>query len=213
MQFFNSSTKAFKKSKKVAEILMSISFSQKLIKCMIQKGVISSDDEDVFLYGVKQGFLMLLNIVTFVLIGLFSGTLIYVTTFLIAVMMLRSFAGGYHASTPMRCYLVSSMMVFVVALLSLHIQINQLVLLGLLVILGILIILLSPVDTTNKRLDELEKKVYKRKATKICIIEVIIALAFLSARINFIVIGIFWALVLILFMQILEMVVKPKVHE
>ena len=184
--------------------------SQKITNYLIHNGDISPDDEEIYLYGVHQGLFMLLNIATFVTFSLIFGTFAYMLTFLLAIMILRSFAGGYHASTPIRCYAISSVMVGLFVFLSLHIQFNQRVMMVLLVIIGIFIILLAPVDSTNKRLDELETRVYKRKAAKICIVEVIIALAFIPVGLRFVTVGIFWALAVILLLQVLEILTGSK---
>ena len=186
------------------------SLSQKLVKHMIYMGVVSADDEDIHLHGVNQGFLMLLNIATSVFIGIITRTFAYVSVFLLTIIMLRSFAGGYHASTPFRCYTMSSVMVGLVAFLSSHIQFNYCITAGFLVAIGIFIILLSPVDSANKRLDELEVRVYKRKTAKICIVEVIIALVFIPVGLRFVTVGIFWALVIILLLQLLEILIGSK---
>lgn len=181
---------------------MSSRLSQAFVKFLIHKGVVSADDKETYLYGVNQGLLMLLNMVTFVFIGLITGTLTYVLVFLFAIIFLRSFAGGYHASTPTQCFVGSSFAVVVMAFLFQQIQLSQWVMAGLLVIIGVSIIQLSPVDSANKRLDAVEIKVYKRRAAKICLAEVIIALVFLSRGIRFVSNGIFWALVIILLLQV-----------
>ena len=205
-----SSEKVVKKSKEITKILMALNLSDKIVDCMIQNGTISSDDKEIYLYGVNQGLFMLLSVVTFMIVGLITGTFVYILAFLFAVMMLRSFAGGYHASTPLRCYTLSSVVVCLVVFLYSHIQFNYCIMAGLLVAIGIFIILLSPVDSTNKRLDELETKVYKRRSAKICIVEVIIALVFIPVGIRFVTVGIFWALVIILLLQLLEILTGSK---
>jgi accessory gene regulator B len=171
---------------------------------MESKGVISPEDREIYLFGIWQGLFMLLNIITMSLVGLVSGAFLYVLVFAFAYLPLRSFAGGYHAKTPLRCYFASTAITVLVAVMSLAITFNAHVLAVLLPIHGALIIALSPVGNANKPLDNLEKKVYKKKAVQICAVQVIIALGFIPVGVRFITVGIFWALLMVLVLQVTE---------
>ena len=182
----------------------------KVTNHMENKGTFSPSDREIYFFGVYQGLFMILNIITMALIGLVSGAFLYVFVFALAYIPLRSFAGGYHAKTQLRCYIASTAMIlFVVAaspIITLSIQME----IALLLIFGVHIIVLSPVGHANKPLDDLEKKVYKKKAVKICIGNVAVALIFIPMGIQFITTGILWALLMVLFFQVLERLVGKK---
>ena len=167
-------------------------------------------DRVVYLYGIYQGLVILINMTTIIIIGLVLGAIIYVLTFTVAYTFLRLFAGGYHASTLVRCYLATISMVVLVASLSLNVHLSEWAIAVLLIVVGASIILLSPVDSANKRLDELEKMVYKRRTTKICLFEVVIAIAVLPFGLRFVSVGIFWALVVVLLLLVLELLKGTK---
>ena len=178
---------------------------------MERTNTIESKEREIYLFGIEQGLFMLFGIVTMSFIGLLFGAFFYIVIFTSAFLSLRSFTGGYHAPTQLRCYISSTVMTILIAVMSLEVTFNTPRMIVVLFISGALIIALSPIGNANKPLDELEKKVYKRKAIQICIVEILIALVFILLDIQFITTGIFWALVMVLSLQVLEKLVGEKV--
>jgi len=176
----------------------------KVVENMEKNDVIAYEDREIYLFGVQQSLIILLNLLTMAIIGLTLGAFGHIVTFSIAYIPLRSFAGGYHASTPMKCYIASSAMIVCVALLSRLVFIENIPIIILLLLIGIIIMVLSPIGNENKPLDSLEKKVYKKKAVTICIIQIVIAVIFLSLSVHFVSIGIFWAQAMVLLLLSLE---------
>ncbi|MDE5758537.1 MAG: accessory gene regulator B family protein, partial [Allobaculum sp.] len=87
---------------------------------------------------------------------------------------LRSFAGGIHAKTAKRCYAYSCIMIIVVLLVIKFFPFGIIVCSCLSLISGVIIFLLSPVEAENKKLDALEKSIYKKRARIILLIEMIV---------------------------------------
>ena len=182
----------------------------KIVNHIEASGGISSEDREIYLFGVWQGMFMFLGIGTMALVGLLFRAFPYILLFVIAFMPLRSFAGGFHAKTQLRCYLASTITTVFIAIVSPITVVNSSLMIALLLVFAMLIILLSPVGSANKPLDDLEKKVYKRKATKICLFEVFIALVFIPLGVHFVTTGIFWALVMVLILLLLELLFGKK---
>lgn len=70
--------------------------------------IISSDQEVVCKWGMTHILDTLFNIATFTAIGLLFRMLPETAVFTVAYIPLRSFAGGYHAKTPFRCWVISN---------------------------------------------------------------------------------------------------------
>lgn len=87
---------------------------------------------------------------------------------------LRSFAGGIHAKTQFRCFIFSLIMLFLIALINKYIFIPNYISYIALIFSFITVMLLSPVETPNKPLDKMEKKVYGKKVKIIALIETFI---------------------------------------
>lgn len=95
-------------------------------------------------------------------------------------MLLRRYAGGFHAKTPVRCYIYSSTMVLL-ALLVLKHMFNSICISICMFGVGIFIIFLySPVEDKNKPLNAIERLVYQKKARLYLIFEAVFNIAMMS---------------------------------
>lgn len=139
-------------------------FSDRVADSLVEAGAVPTEDKALYEYGIRQGIFLVINIGTAVLIGLLLGMVWQCIIFLIAYNPVRTYAGGYHARTPLACYLIS-------------IPITTAVLLGIkllpwsgylcaivLFCSTMIVVLLAPVADPNKPLNEREKSVYKNRA-------------------------------------------------
>lgn len=85
--------------------------SHRIADLFVKNEVIACEDKDVYIYGLEQGFLMLTNIVTTILIGLVFRMVWQSIVFMMAYIPLRIYAGGYHTKTQLRCYLFSILLI------------------------------------------------------------------------------------------------------
>lgn len=144
----------------------------------VRDGVITEEDKELYTFGMQQGLIILLNIISTIIIGIILNMVWQSVVFLLAYMPLRSYAGGYHARTQVRCYLIS-LFITVVALLGMR-EINWTnftALFSVIISAGIIYVL-TPVEDANKPLDTSEKIEYKKKTRRILLLETIVALAF-----------------------------------
>ena len=127
---------------------------------LVQEGIISREDAGLYSYGLEQGLLLLLNIGTALLIGLLLDEFVACVIFLACFLPLRAMAGGYHARTPLRCYLLGMMLVTVAlaAIKWLPWTMEGTVITA--VIASAIIWRLAPVEDENKPLDEKEKALF-----------------------------------------------------
>lgn len=136
-----------------------------LSRRMAERGIIKEEDREIYQFGIRNGFIILLNIVTAFLIGLFTEQLLAVCVFTVSFMTLRSFTGGYHSDSRLFCYIGSNLVLFIpVYTGSLFVRAPiPAVLLVLAAALGI-ILALSPMHSKNRKLDQTEKKHFGRRA-------------------------------------------------
>ncbi len=136
-----------------------------LSRRMAERGIIREEDREIYQFGIRNGFIILLNIVTAFLIGLFTEQLLAVCVFTVSFMTLRSFTGGYHSDSRLFCYIGSNLVLFIpVYTGSLFVRAPiPAVLLVLAAALGI-ILALSPMHSKNRKLDQIEKKHFGRRA-------------------------------------------------
>ena len=113
-----------------------------------------------------MGITVLLNLISTIVIGVIAGKVFESIAFLVFYIPLRSYAGGYHASTPRRCYFI-----FIVIIMAMLLFII-LLLVGMVVCFAF-----APVEDKNKPLDRDEISVFKKRAYLILSIEFFIWLA------------------------------------
>ena len=77
-------------------------------KLLLDKGIIEEDDIQIYLYGIKGGITIIVNILTTLLIGWITGKMLEVIIFSLFLASLRSYSGGYHCRTKVGCFWLSS---------------------------------------------------------------------------------------------------------
>lgn len=143
---------------------------------LVRSSVIKEEDAEIYIYGINQILVSVLNVSSALIIGLVFGVFFEVTVFMTAYIPLRSFAGGYHAKTPLRCYIFSVIMLIVVSIGMKYLYMTEWVYYVVLAAAASVVLILSPVEDRNKPLDETEHKVYKRRTVLIMTVELVIAL-------------------------------------
>lgn len=93
---------------------------------------------------------------------------------------IRSYAGGYHADTRKRCFVLSMLTFCSVFIILKLIQIFPAILIIIAIfaaVSSVIIFRFAPIDTENKRLDEEEMQIFGKKARTAVIVELIMAAA------------------------------------
>jgi accessory gene regulator B len=85
--------------------------------------------------------------------------------FYVAYFILRVYAGGYHADSPLTCFFLSIILLipFLLAIKYQYMWNVPWVFFALLIGAIVILVLIAPVGTKNKMLDDLEKVVYRRR--------------------------------------------------
>lgn len=149
-----------------------------------QQNKFAPEDKEVYRYGIQQGLNLTLNILTTIIIGVLCGMVYPSLLFLVCYMPLRSFCGGYHAKTHLRCYIYSVIMITSILLVAKYTTFN-IVLYEILVLISLIIILLlAPVEDENKKLDNVEKSIFRKRAYIIAFLEVLLYHIFLSIHLT-----------------------------
>ena len=154
--------------------------SQRLVRFLLDKDVIQQENREIYQFGIEQFLTSVLNVLTTLVLGILFNEIIQSIIFVTAFMILRSYSGGYHASTSIGCYLLSTFSIVAVLSVMKFTEINNFICIGLLLLSGIVIILLSPVSTINKPLDSIECVVYRKKSILIWCAETCAALVFMG---------------------------------
>lgn len=150
--------------------------SQRFADKLVAFGIISESDIEIYVFGFYQIVMLLLNVVTTLILGVAFRLIVPCIILNIAYIFIRISAGGYHADTSVKCYIYSTLMIAVLLSVIKWIHIINAVLASMLILSVIVIIIFAPVETENNPLDEVEKKVYRKRSLIVLSIEILICL-------------------------------------
>ncbi|MDD3172891.1 MAG: accessory gene regulator B family protein [Herbinix sp.] len=170
---------------------------------LVANGNINTEDRELYEYGLRQGILSIINLMTAILIGYLLGMVWQSIIYMISYIPLRTFAGGFHTRTQFRCYLFSIYLILGVLLANRYIPGTSYNVLILTIISCIIIICLSPVEDSNKPLDKTERIVYRRRTIYILITEILTIILLISLGFPTIAMSISISLFALCFMLIL----------
>lgn len=117
---------------------------------------------------VEYGLQRLKSTIAMILVMSFIGYAFHVfaqsIVFLACFMGLRKYAGGYHADTQRRCYVISTLIFVAACSIMKYVYMDYPICILLQTLNLLLLLLLVPVDSENRRLERWEKEKYGRRA-------------------------------------------------
>lgn len=154
------------------------SISGTIANTLWTQGIIQEEDIDTCRYGLDVFISSVLEIASILLIAAFIGNFIEAVLLFTAFIPLRVYAGGYHADTKLKCYLISLGVYGVfTAIMNILPQGLYLVLsLSVAIFSLIMVLVAAPVVHKNKTVNDIERKYYRKFSIWICSIETTIIL-------------------------------------
>lgn len=137
--------------------------TERITDILVSNEIITEENRNLYTYGLQQGLLMILNVATFLGIGIVLNMVWESIIFLLTFVPLRSNAGGYHAKTQLRCYLYSVAMITVTLITIKVVPWTGIICMFLILVAGTIIFFLAPVEAVNKPLSQVEKAAYKKR--------------------------------------------------
>jgi accessory gene regulator B len=129
----------------------------KISSKMLQRGVISGDMFDIYVYGFELVLSFLFSVAVMLFVGIVTNRILHTVLFLLVFITLRSFTGGYHANTYGVCFAVTISVFIVTILLAEYINICWWYYLLLLSVGLPLIYIFAPIEHHNKPLETNDK--------------------------------------------------------
>lgn len=138
-----------------------------------------TDNYELYEYAIYIILSSAFHMATVIVLGLVFNLLTESLVFYLSFIVIRKFAGGYHAKTPVRCYLFSfASNIIILCLVKRLSSINTLFIFIFIIfelLCVVLILLISPLDTENNPLTGQEKKMYRMLTSIITILIFIIS--------------------------------------
>lgn len=150
---------------------------EKIVCILEENGCISNEDREVYIYALQTVLAYGISIGLSAIIGIAMKMPIYCALFLIAFIVLRQNAGGYHTSGWIQCYFLSCTTLLITLLWIRTTVTNQTIITFVItLIMYLFIIVCAPLEDENRPLDIDEKRIIGRRARKIATMEMLLGL-------------------------------------
>lgn len=128
--------------------------AEKITVTLVSRGMIPEGDAGLYRYGIENGIMVAGNLLASLIFGLITGRLGNILVFLFFYGALRSFSGGIHCKNRTGCFIASILILFILAYLcdwAVKILFVAVMVGG--ITSAVVILVLSPVESVNKPLD------------------------------------------------------------
>jgi len=149
--------------------------ASKITTSLVNNGTIDNSEFEIYHFGFEMGFAIIANVLTTLAIGFIFRMPLESLLFLAVFIPLRSYVGGFHASNHLRCYWLSTLAV-VAVLLAIRFVVSIYSVPMIIIVAGMCVVAMSilvPVQDDNRPLDEVEIRVFGRRARTVLCIEFI----------------------------------------
>ena len=150
--------------------------ASKITEHLLLMDVIDQKDAAIYCYGLEVLLLSLLEIISILCLALLVGNFFETLFYFAAFISLRLFAGGYHASTRLRCYLLSLFVYGIFSWLLTNFPIEHRLLFSVVVadFSVVMIFLFAPVIYPNRYCGRSESEFLRNISWKIVLIEMVV---------------------------------------
>ena len=163
--------------------------SKMMTHFFIRKNVIAEEDKDTYEYCFEIFVSTIVNLLSVVIIAIATGMYLQTVLFLTTFMLFRSCAGGYHADTHFRCFLILMVVYGVLLILLTFVSLNVLSVVSLVFIIvsSILTILFAPVEHINNPMSKIKRG--KLRVKSLCLLVLVSVIAIVLLHFNHVVEG------------------------
>ena len=130
-----------------------------IITWLIHQQAIQERDRELYTYALYNMVLLIIPLGLTVIFGEIIGNVKQGIVMMLPFITLRKYSGGYHAKTPLRCMIISSLLLFLCIKSGISCSWRLLLFT---VIMGVSLVLLSPVDSDKRKLDKQQKRKYRK---------------------------------------------------
>ena len=149
-------------------------FSEWAVAYAIRLGYIKEEEQEEYTYGLDLVMSVIVSDLTMLIIGIIMKMIPQVIIFGFMYKFIRKYVGGYHCDSALTCLISSSTMCLCVLLAIKYLPYN----LGVYIVATVLSIgvlfAISPIEAINKPLEEIEVKVFGKRARIVLCITLVI---------------------------------------
>lgn len=152
--------------------------SERIIAYAVKNNTLDKDKTEEYIYGLEISLSVFVSYISVLIIGFFMEMFWQSALFLFIFVTVRRFAGGFHFSSQIACFL-SMWVICSTVLLIIKYSNNSVILYSVIMAIStIVLLILSPLPAIEKPLDAKERIVYGRIARIIILVVAVTYTAF-----------------------------------
>ena len=149
---------------------MATRLAERIVENLIAASVVEEVDRELYVYGFFLLITCLFFFLVTVAVGFFLGIPCESAVFFVAFITLRTYAGGIHAKTEAACTVLTTIALGAAVITIKILENTNVGILPLFVFSNLCILLLSPLDSHEKPLDEEDRRKYRRISYSLLIV-------------------------------------------
>ena len=141
-------------------------FAGTITSFLVHDNIIDEDDQEIYQYGTEQILINVSMLAVIFVIAFAKNSWIHTFFWLCGMLPIRAIAGGYHASSSIKCNLLT-ISVFILNMVTINLLKKYMTIYLILFLLGTTLFSIfrfAPVDHKNKVLEDEELLIAKRKS-------------------------------------------------
>ncbi len=148
--------------------------AERITDSLLKEGIITDEERQIVRFGLESLGGDLLGVVMALTIGFCYKRVLEAVFLWFFLFPLRKNAGGYHATTKRKCFMMSALILNISFIcFGIHDYAVEIYIL-LAVISMIIICCLAPMDNLSKKLEVIEQKIYRIRSRVVMVIELTI---------------------------------------
>ena len=141
------------------------SIAEEITVALASNDIIKTDEIEAYNYGFELLIPKVILYAAILTVSIITNTFLISVAFVVTLMCLRRYSGGFHCKTAETCLLISFLIYLLVLFGYEFAQYIPNLACGISsAISAIIILIFAPVEDTNRPLDEYEKKLYRLKS-------------------------------------------------
>lgn len=148
----------------------------------MQEFHIISDNKDVYIYGLKNGFLVSVNFATALFISVILNKADIFVVFMLTFIPLRSYSGGFHFNSKVNCYIFSNIIIILILEIVPFLADHILFMLGGVIISSFYILTQSNTSSKSRPLEQKEIIYFNKRKAIIAMRDLFVILLLLCVR-------------------------------
>ncbi len=142
-----------------------------MIKDMLIDENMSEDEKEIIRFGTERIITMIIGVIVVLVSSVFLHETLRAILFIVCILPLRQYAGGFHFNNKYICTIVSVTLLLISLIVMKQMYMSSYVAVGIYMLFSMIIVFLAPVGNTNRELSVNETVVFGNRAKTIWLIE------------------------------------------